>query len=366
VTSLTPLQQKVALVAITVFSLFVFWFLFGGYFKRTKGKVKETHTQANQSQRAKKSCAARLADNRKDAEAQQAFELSKGFSLQPNGPLMTDIIGINSQQERDALGGKRVGLASCQGQRPTMEDQDLAIYSLFSIKDEKYFFDLFGVFDGHGGTAASAYVRDNILVYLTKALEDNNKEVLTEEGIFNALKECFKRLDADYKGSDGTTATVALILEGHIWVANVGDSRTILVTEDKIVQASEDAKPSMKRYAKKIEKLGGFVLADRVNSTLATARAIGDKDILGKKGECCVSPHPKITCYPIKDFMKGYLVLASDGLYDVATTNEVGQAIQEMGRANESTRTMSQRLVSNAIIFAHATDNVSVLVVKLS
>jgi len=244
-----------------------------------------------------------------------------------------------------------------------MEDQDIFVSDSFMIQDQKYLFDLFGIFDGHGGEAAS-YVRDNILVYLIQVLEGNNKDALTEEGIFNALKDCFKRLNADYKGSGGTRAIVALILEDQIWVANVGDSRTILVTEDKIVQASEDAKASKKTYEKKIEKLGGCISAGRVYGHLTTARGIGYQYMLGNKGQCCISPNPKITYYPIKDFKEGYLVLASSGLCDVASTNQVGNAIQQMAKENVSTATMSQRLVQNAI-FAGSTDCVTVLVVNL-
>ena len=129
------------------------------------------------------------------------------------------------------------------------------------------------------------------------ALESNNQDGLTEEGIFKALHECFRKLDENYTGPDGTTATVALLLDGKVWVANVGDSRTILVKDGKAIQASEDAKPTMARYKKKIEKLGGEVIFNRVNGYLAVARAIGDKSVIGTTGQCCVSPSPIITTY---------------------------------------------------------------------
>ncbi|OGN58689.1 MAG: hypothetical protein A3C42_01330 [Chlamydiae bacterium RIFCSPHIGHO2_02_FULL_45_9] len=48
----------------------------------------------------------------------------------------------------------------------------------------------------------------------------------------------------------GTTATVAMILDGKLWTANVGDSRTIL---DNGIQLSEDAKPTDTHYRKGIE-----------------------------------------------------------------------------------------------------------------
>ena len=53
-------------------------------------------------------------------------------------------------------------------------------------------------------------------------------------GIWDALKACFLILDEDYEGDDGTTATVAMILEDKIWIANVGDSRIILVKDERL------------------------------------------------------------------------------------------------------------------------------------
>ena len=71
-------------------------------------------------------------------------------------------------------------------------------------------------------------------------------------------------------------------------------------------KASEDAKPNIARYKKKIEKFGGTIGfiggAYRVNGNLALARAIGDRWVVGSNGECCISSNPKITCYSLKDF----------------------------------------------------------------
>lgn len=324
-----------------------------------------------------KSIAGRLEKNRKYAESQQAAERVKGFEIEKDdfSEKITIFISLLQAVERDIHGekhevnGRGVGIASCQGMRPTMEDAEIAANQSFKVKDTEHSFEVFGVFDGHGGDKASAYVKANIQQYLKNALEDQNPETLTDEGIFKALKACCQKLDADYDGADGTTATITVILNGKIWVANVGDSRTILVKGNKVVQASEDAKPGMDRYKKTIEKLGGCVInyfgIDRVNGNLAVARAIGDKNIIGDDGKtCCISPNPKITCYSLDDFKGGYLVLACDGLYDVASTNEVGKAISKMEKAGDSVENMGKQLVYQAITNG-SKDNVTAMVVKL-
>lgn len=318
----------------------------------------------------KKTIQERMKKNCEDALSQQLHETEKGFSIATDVvPGTLDLKSITGMDLKNLslTSGKKVnaafadiGFASCQGRRDTMEDADLVASGRVNLKAGSQPFDLFGVFDGHGGNAASIYMKEHLVEYLTKELETCCQDGFTEEGIFRSLKESFKKLDADYTGGDGTTATVALILDGRLYVANVGDSRTILVKgEGAAVQASEDAKPQMDRYKAKIEKLGGVVYRGRVNGQLAVARAIGDKHIMGNNA-CLVSPNPKITSYPL-DF--AYAVLACDGLYDVASTNEVGTAVKAMHDNNENAEEMAKRLVYSAIQRG-SKDNVSVIVIK--
>lgn len=315
--------------------------------------------------------AKRLKKNCDYAADQQKLESAKGFVTDRNCP--TDFIGKPIDvigQTDDSKFDRPVGIASCIGLRRTMEDTHIATTISLTLNQKIHEASVFGVFDGHGGDQASLFVQENIAHYLKGALESHNLTDLTDLGIWNALKACFKKLDKDYPNEqDGTTATVALILNDKIWVANVGDSRTILVKKDGVAtQASEDAKPSMDRYRKHIEKLGGSVIWGRVLGNLAVARAIGDKYLQVQNkdniSQCCVSPNPKITCYPLKDYIGGHLVLACDGLYDVATTNEVGQSIKNLADLNAPTQEMAQNLVYAAMDHG-SQDNVSVVVVGL-
>jgi len=322
-----------------------------------------THLILNQEMR-QQNINERLERNRGYARTQQEMESPQQFVIKDdkipdevcNKPLVTEAKMINRRE---------IGIAFCQGIRPAMEDSHLASQVKFYVNGQEYVADVFGVFDGHGGAKCSAFVEAYLTAYLKEALEVNNTLTLTDVGIWDALKACFKKLDADYQGEDGTTATVALLLENKVWVANTGDSRTILVKKNgATVQASEDAKPSEERHRKKIEHLGGFVEMGRACGELAVARAIGDKEYVDGRGVCCISPNPKITNYSIDDFIEGYLVLACDGLYEVATSDEVGQAIHQMSSEKRSMENMSKHLVASAII-QDSWDNVSVMVIGL-
>jgi protein phosphatase 1L len=356
---LNSLEKKVALVAILIFGVVIAVFSHRCFCKGMDAK------------KVKLSIPERLEKNRKFALDQQNQEKAKIFVI-TDGPIPDTLTPQDKplNGKREQISNHKVGSASCEGIRPNMEDADLATEVTFTVNKTDFQAEVFGVFDGHGGASASAFVQKNLAQYLKDALESNNQEALTEEGIFKALKACFKKLNEDYKDGAGTTATVAVILGNKLWVANVGDSRTILVKKDgSVTQASEDAKPEIERYKRKIESLGGFVEErafgpQAVNGILAVARAIGDKALVGKTRKAVVSPDPKITNYALDDFKEGYLVLACDGLYDVATSNEVGKAIKEMADSGETEENMAKRLVQAAIVQG-STDNVSAMVIKL-
>ena len=120
---------------------------------------------------------------------------------------------------------------------------------------------LYGVFDGHGGYKASQYCKDFLL-----------QSIIKDEGFLidipKALTRTFFKVDADFSAkakiqmlTDGTTATVALIQNRTVYVANAGDSRGIIVQKGgKVKVMSLDHRPDRKDEEKRIRKLGGKVI----------------------------------------------------------------------------------------------------------
>jgi len=78
------------------------------------------------------------------------------------------------------------------------------------------------------------------------------------------------------KAMDGTTAVVSLLIGDHLYVANAGDSRAILVKKGaRPVALSVDHKPSLPEEQKRITDLGGRVVfwgRWRVEGILAVSR----------------------------------------------------------------------------------------------
>ncbi|MBX7065896.1 MAG: protein phosphatase 2C domain-containing protein [Parachlamydiales bacterium] len=270
------------------------------------------------------------------------------------------IEGNFGHKETDRVGGLDVGICHYIGRRPEMEDEHIATSFHVMINGQVHSGKLFGIFDGHGGRGASRYLRDHLQAKLQEKLEQFNSAGLTDEEIWNALKLSFVELNNEFNEQSGSTATVAMILDGQLWTANVGDSRTILQNGDEIQQLSQDANLDDERYVHGIRARGGEVWPVRgvlrVNGILAVARGFGDKFTNG-----AMSARPKITKLPLDRIQpNSRLILACDGIYDVASTRQVGNA----ARQNISCEKLAQNIVSSAYA-AGSGDNLSAMVVNL-
>jgi|GEM_PF-4894260 len=295
---------------------------------------------------------ARLKRELQHAQNQMAKESDKAFVYQEAPAHFAPSI------HEETVGNYQVGICHYQGRRATMEDEHLAAH--FSINGNPI--SLFGVFDGHGGRLASQYVRDNLQRKLIVTLLEFNLNGLTDVGIWNALKMTCVRLNKDFLREhpnealdQGTTATIALIVNDKLWTANVGDSRILL---DDFGQLTEDAKPEDPRYRRNIEHRGGFIQHNgvwRIEGDLACGRSIGDHRLHK-------SARPKITRVPLSSLPQGNnLYLGCDGIFDVASTRQILQAGRN--QRNAAPGALARNLVFSAWS-AQSADNLSMLVVK--
>ncbi len=269
-------------------------------------------------------------------------------------------IGNLGSVESEPVGRYKTAICHYIGQREAMEDEHLTASFVLEVGGNWFPIHLFAVFDGHDGNQAAQFLKEKLAEELGRALLEFNPEELTDEGIWNALKLTFVRLnDRFQEARSGSTATVLMILDEKAWVANVGDSRTILVKDDgTTIALSEDAKPSTERFEKGIEKRGGHVFAGRVNLQLAVARAVGDRG-LGQ----AVSSRAKITMIPLSEIGVGsHFVLACDGIFDVASSRQVGAAVH--AHREEAAEVLAQNIVNSAYV-AGSQDNLSAMVIEV-
>jgi serine/threonine protein phosphatase PrpC len=148
-----------------------------------------------------------------------------------------------------------------------------------------------------------------------------------------ALKKSFVDLDELYHNTlgsisikCGSTCVMVLIVGAHIFCANVGDSRAVLSRKGTAVNLSYDHKASRPDEVARINKNDGIIEFSRVGGRLAVTRAFGDFEfkyqIDSSKGgikirKNLVISEPEVRMYTFDPSEDEFIVLASDGLFDM-------------------------------------------------
>ncbi|KAG0493862.1 hypothetical protein HPP92_004856 [Vanilla planifolia] len=275
---------------------------------------------------------------------------------------------VNALPEKDYFEGGEVGYASggwksedgrlsCgyssfRGKRATMED----FYDIKNSKVDGETVHLFGVFDGHGGSRAAEYLKEHLFENLLK-----HPKFVTDTKF--AICETYQKTDSDFLDveintfrDDGSTASTAVLVGNHLYVANVGDSRTVISKDGKAVPLSDDHKPNRTDERKRIEDAGGVVMwagTWRVGGVLAMSRAFGNRLL-----KQYVVAEPEIREEEVSEDLE-LLVLASDGLWDVVPNED---AIS-LARAEEEPEAAARKLTETAFSRGSA-DNITCIVVR--
>lgn len=204
---------------------------------------------------------------------------------------------------------------------------------------------------GEGGKASSLAITvmaDHIIrkVYLPllRPMSSRDQEPL-QEILSEGMSDIHERILRETNGA-GTTLTAIILLGDTMNIAHIGDSRAYIVNPDEdLVQITQD-----QSYAHRLVELGQLSEEEsrsdpRRNELFA---ALG-------KGE-----HIAPIIFSQKRPSSGYLFLCSDGVWEVLSKEDMLSCFSDQFY----TDVMCDRLISEAID-AGATDNISVIVVKL-
>ncbi|KAL0429918.1 UNVERIFIED_CONTAM: protein phosphatase 2C 16 [Sesamum radiatum] len=330
-----------------------------------------------------------------------------------NGPtIKASVIAVqlSSEKEKSKGGVKSVyeldcvplwGSISICGNRPEMEDAVMAAPHFMRIPIKMFIGDrgidginqtlsqltshFFGVYDGHGGSQVANYCRDRVHLALVEELNNCNNDMMNGttqdtrqvqwEKVFTS---CFAKVDEEVGGNVstvepiapetvGSTAVVAVVSSSHIIVSNCGDSRAVLYRGKEAIALSIDHKPNREEEYARIEASGGKVIqwnGHRVFGVLAMSRSIEPEVMFvprAREDEC--------------------LVLASDGLWDVMTNEEVCEVARKRiliwhkkngtnplanrGQGVDPAAQAAAEYLSNLAIQRGSKDNISIIVVDL-
>ncbi|KAL2500420.1 putative protein phosphatase 2C 65 [Forsythia ovata] len=269
---------------------------------------------------------------------------------------------------------KYVSMFTQQGKKGINQDA-MTVWENFMGEKDMF---LCGVFDGHGpsGHKVAHYIRDLLpakISLLHKQPSDNNanaEEISQFRSPFfstwkTILVKSFQEIDEELESDatiesycSGSTSVTILKQREHLVVANLGDSRAVLCTRDdnnQLIseQLTVDLKPNLPSEAQRIRSCQGRVLAmdeepnvfrvwmpDQDCPGLAMARAFGDFCL---KDFGLIST-PEVTYRKLTE-RDEFAVLATDGIWDVLTNNEVVKIVASAKMRSMAAKTLVERAV---------------------
>ncbi|XP_047334117.1 probable protein phosphatase 2C 13 [Impatiens glandulifera] len=266
------------------------------------------------------------------------------------------------------------------GSRASNEDEHIRIDDLSSHMG--YLFgcklpsSFYAVFDGHGGSNAATYLKNNsIKIFFEDMDMPQTSEI--DELFLKKLEVCHQKafLSADRALSDeqispsscGTTALTALILGRLLMVANAGDSRAVLCRKGLAVQLSQDHRPDYLPERKRVEDLGGFIEYGYLNGELAVTRALGDWYLKAPfvSSSSPLTAEPEIQQIVLREDEDEFLIIACDGIWDVLSSQDAVSLVRLSLRRHGDPTRCAQELVKEAIR-VNAGDNLTAIVVCFS
>ncbi|KAL2938009.1 putative protein phosphatase 2C 52 [Bienertia sinuspersici] len=280
---------------------------------------------------------------------------------------------LSSIANRIFMNGK--SRSSCiftqQGRKGINQDA-MIVWEDFTVDDVTFC----GVFDGHGphGHLVARRVRDALPLKLLSFLNscqtkevapsgagcdgdlkcdgaEAEKDSLIEDQISSSWRDVFlksfKAMDKELRSHpnldcfcSGSTAVTIVKQGSNLFMGNIGDSRAIMGSKDSndslvAIQLTVDLKPDLPREAERIKRCKGrvFALQDEPEVPrvwlpfddapgLAMARAFGDF-CLKDYGVISV---PEFSHRTLTD-RDQFIVMASDGVWDVLSNEEVVEAV---------------------------------------
>ncbi|KAF4655791.1 hypothetical protein FOL47_009278 [Perkinsus chesapeaki] len=242
-----------------------------------------------------------------------------------------------------------LGYACKKGLKPESPNQD--DFAVLLTDD----WEMYAVFDGHGpyGHVVSKFCQDTLPKLIAKDPNFQSDLVKAFKASFirtHVLCEQTANSDGRFDCSfSGSTATVILRRDGHLYCAWVGDSRAVLATvkphrNDSVpasrpvaVDLSCDHKPDRPDEKARVEAEGGRILKlggdipyrvfvkKAYYPGLAMTRSIGDT--VGVSAG--ISHVPEVSIRPLDEYADKFIIVASDGVWEFISSQEAVNMINK-------------------------------------
>ena len=238
-------------------------------------------------------------------------------------------------------------------------------------------FSLYGVFDGHAGDRVAILLREHMAPMIFETMVNLRNSLIAKgqtgvdgrEFYPKVLRSCFLEFERqlveskhDVHRDAGSTAVI--VLQCHdtntLYVANLGDSRAIVVDRDSgnIIMTTRDHKMTNQDELARIPPQA--IQNGRIGGVLAIPRAFGNLSLkTALPGAISVEPDIQRLCLDYYPKTRCALVLASDGVWDVLHSRVVGQLVADTP-IERAALIIRERAIQN-----HTIDNVTAMVVAL-
>ena len=295
------------------------------------------------------------------------IDISEYIGKEANRPLTIDILDMKIKNfESGKTSNKNMGIIKAYAAnthegliRNYNEDRVSIIINMnkpknynIEIKGKWPKVSFFAIYDGHGGKNCAEYLRDNLHKYICNDINFPNN-------ISEAIKNGFLQAENDFLNNyalnsynnnvndrSGSCAVIVLIVNNKAYIANVGDSRCIMSTNNgkNLREITIDHKPNEKNEKNRIIKNGGKVYQSQTqinninnNSNnnnynqiligpyrvfpgrLSVSRTIGDieaKNIKFGGNPNVIIPNPEIYIFDLINDDIDYFILGCDGIFD--------------------------------------------------
>lgn len=274
------------------------------------------------------------------------------------------------------------------------------------LQDDHQFY---GVFDGHNSNFASKYASSAFYNRIIKPLNDIDTAIISgndwKSDVQNEMVKAYQDLHEGYLSAmttipsktmsrSGTTATALFLTKEAVIISSVGDSRAVLsigasfnTTQSQInvLQLTVDHIAANESERKLVESLGGYIEVrggiPRVNGTLVLTRSIGDAHLaifLSRVPNVVSMTKSEVyeICRPKEqhwnnDDMPCFIILASDGLWDVFTNLEAVELTQitlrKYGNNWQTDGAMQEaaEILTQEAYVRGSTDNIGICIVAI-
>jgi len=258
------------------------------------------------------------------------------------------------------------GVSTLQNTR--LVDPEDRVIELLGINDTKV--SLFGVVDGHGGSNCASFVSHILPRVISEevARRLSGDEPLLDETWGSVLEDSFLRVSQEWDcqgiPTSGAVATVVLVSKRSCLVAHAGDCKVIAsLADDSYVELTRDHRCSDPDEARRVEEAGGVIFNGRVEGRLLPSRAFGDINVrMAGSGALldCISPEPELCYHHVEDNQDGFVIVASDGLFDVVPCAKAVHEVRKILKNSGDPREAADRLVNLAS--KRTSDDISVVV----